>query len=88
MKPTATCPEVGYEHLAEIHELVFRVLQGLGGGMLMPLGMTIMTRAAGQWPSFRHANVDSPHKGSNWTGVTRGGYLATMSAIESTAPTS
>ena len=23
----------------------FRVLQGLGGGMLMPLGMTIMTRA-------------------------------------------
>jgi EmrB/QacA subfamily drug resistance transporter len=26
----------------------FRVLQGLGGGMLMPVGMTIMTRAAGQ----------------------------------------
>ena len=25
----------------------FRVLQGLGGGMLMPLGMTIMTSAAG-----------------------------------------
>ena len=25
----------------------FRVVQGLGGGMLMPLGMTIMTRAAG-----------------------------------------
>jgi len=31
-----------------IHALIgFRVLQGLGGGMLMPLGMTIMTRAAG-----------------------------------------
>jgi EmrB/QacA subfamily drug resistance transporter len=31
-----------------ITELVgYRVLQGLGGGMLMPLGMTIMTRAAG-----------------------------------------
>ncbi|WP_377442712.1 DHA2 family efflux MFS transporter permease subunit [Plantactinospora sp. GCM10030261] len=31
-----------------IGELVaYRVLQGLGGGMLMPLGMTIMTRAAG-----------------------------------------
>jgi EmrB/QacA subfamily drug resistance transporter len=27
--------------------IVFRVAQGLGGGMLMPLGMTIMTRAAG-----------------------------------------
>ena len=27
--------------------VVFRVLQGLGGGMLMPLGMTIMTSAAG-----------------------------------------
>ncbi|WP_284678103.1 DHA2 family efflux MFS transporter permease subunit [Frankia sp. AgKG'84/4] len=27
--------------------IVFRVLQGLGGGMLMPLGMTMMTRAAG-----------------------------------------
>ncbi len=27
--------------------VTYRVLQGLGGGMLMPLGMTIMTRAAG-----------------------------------------
>ncbi|MCL2543735.1 MAG: DHA2 family efflux MFS transporter permease subunit [Nocardioidaceae bacterium] len=27
--------------------IVYRVLQGLGGGMLMPVGMTIMTRAAG-----------------------------------------
>jgi EmrB/QacA subfamily drug resistance transporter len=27
--------------------VVFRVLQGFGGGMLMPLGMTIMTKAAG-----------------------------------------
>ena len=27
--------------------VAFRVLQGLGGGMLMPLGMTILTRAAG-----------------------------------------
>ena len=30
--------------------ITFRVLQGLGGGMLMPLGMTIMTRAAGPTP--------------------------------------
>ncbi|WP_027007854.1 DHA2 family efflux MFS transporter permease subunit [Conexibacter woesei] len=27
--------------------IVFRVLQGLGGGMIMPAGMTILTRAAG-----------------------------------------
>ncbi len=27
--------------------ITFRVLQGLGGGMLMPLGMTILTKAAG-----------------------------------------
>src|SRR5947208_10729703 len=27
--------------------VTFRVLQGPGGGMLMPLGMTIMTHAAG-----------------------------------------
>ncbi len=27
--------------------VAFRVLQGLGGGMLMPLGMTILTREAG-----------------------------------------
>src|SRR5215204_5886434 len=27
--------------------IFFRVLQGFGGGMLMPLGMTILTRAAG-----------------------------------------
>src|SRR6201995_5313416 len=31
----------------------FRVLQGLGGGMLMPLGMTIMTPAAGPHPIGR-----------------------------------
>jgi EmrB/QacA subfamily drug resistance transporter len=31
-----------------IEQLIgYRVLQGLGGGMLMPLGMTIITRAAG-----------------------------------------
>src|SRR4051812_9270535 len=27
--------------------ILFRVIQGLGGGMLMPAGMTILTRAAG-----------------------------------------
>ncbi|WP_320415861.1 MFS transporter, partial [Klebsiella pneumoniae] len=27
--------------------VLFRVVQGVGGGMLMPLGMTILTRAAG-----------------------------------------
>jgi EmrB/QacA subfamily drug resistance transporter len=27
--------------------IIFRVVQGLGGGMLMPAGMTILTRAAG-----------------------------------------
>ncbi len=27
--------------------IMFRIVQGLGGGMLMPLGMTIMTHAAG-----------------------------------------
>jgi EmrB/QacA subfamily drug resistance transporter len=27
--------------------ILFRVLQGLGGGMIMPVGMTILTRAAG-----------------------------------------
>src|ERR1700742_2566686 len=27
--------------------ILFRVLQGLGGGMIMPAGMTILTRAAG-----------------------------------------
>jgi EmrB/QacA subfamily drug resistance transporter len=32
----------------DINSLIaFRVLQGLGGGMLMPVGMTIMTKAAG-----------------------------------------
>ena len=28
--------------------IAFRVLQGLGGGMVMPVGMTILARAAGQ----------------------------------------
>jgi EmrB/QacA subfamily drug resistance transporter len=36
----ATAPSLGVL-------ILFRVLQGLGGGMLMPLGMTILTRAAG-----------------------------------------
>ena len=33
---------------SDINALIaFRVLQGMGGGMLMPLGMTIMTKSAG-----------------------------------------
>jgi EmrB/QacA subfamily drug resistance transporter len=40
---SALCSTAG-----SIGELItFRVIQGLGGGMLMPVGMTIMTRAAG-----------------------------------------
>jgi EmrB/QacA subfamily drug resistance transporter len=40
---SALCATAG-----SIEQLVgYRVLQGLGGGMLMPLGMTIMTRTAG-----------------------------------------
>jgi EmrB/QacA subfamily drug resistance transporter len=40
---SALCATAG-----SIEQLVtYRVIQGLGGGMLMPLGMTIMTRAAG-----------------------------------------
>lgn len=33
--------------------VLYRVRQGLGGGMLMPLGMTILTRAAGPEPVGR-----------------------------------
>src|SRR4051794_9171460 len=32
---------------SDVSLIFFRVLQGLGGGMLMPAGMTILTRAAG-----------------------------------------
>src|ERR1044072_9372427 len=40
---SALCATAG-----SIEQLVgYRVLQGLGGGMLMPLGMTIMTRGVG-----------------------------------------
>ena len=43
MAGSALCSTAG-----SIGELItFRVIQGLGGGMLMPVGMTIMTRAAG-----------------------------------------
>src|SRR4029079_15833207 len=43
-----TCGSVLCAAATSIGMLIgFRVLQGVGGGMLMPLGMTIMTRAAG-----------------------------------------
>jgi EmrB/QacA subfamily drug resistance transporter len=43
-----TCGSALCSTASSLEMLVFfRVLQGLGGGMLMPLGMTIMTRAAG-----------------------------------------
>ena len=32
----------------------------------------ILRAAADAWPDFRHANVETPHRGSNWVGVTRG----------------
>jgi hypothetical protein len=34
--------------------------------------LDILRAAADAWPAFRHANVDAPHRGSNWVGVTRG----------------
>ena len=44
----STEPAVKSATASSLEMLVgFRVLQGLGGGMLMPLGMTILTRAAG-----------------------------------------
>ena len=61
----------------------FRVLQGLGGGMLMPLGMTIMTRAAGPRPDrprdgrARRADAARPDRRPDprWL-AHRGGQLA------------
>lgn len=41
----------------------------------------ILQRAADAWESFRHANVESPHKGSNWVAVTRGGELVMHLAL-------
>ena len=42
--PARRCPALAWSAESLI---AFRVLQGLGGGMLMPAGMTILTRAAG-----------------------------------------
>ena len=42
--PVRCCPGCAWNAGSLI---TFRVLQGLGGGMLMPVGMTILTRAAG-----------------------------------------
>ena len=48
-RPRAVRARLGAVRHRRQHRMLisFRVLQGLGGGMLMPLGMTIMTRAAG-----------------------------------------
>ena len=41
--------------------IAFRILQGFGGGMLMPAGMTILTRAAGPQPRrARHGRHRRP----------------------------
>jgi len=39
--------------------IAFRVIQGLGGGMLMPAGMTILTRAAGAGKQHREKERDN-----------------------------
>src|SRR3954462_15965081 len=54
----------------------FRVLQGLGRGMLMPLGMTIMTRAAGpQRMGRRMAILGAPMLLGPILGPIIGGWL-------------
>ncbi len=37
--------------------------------------LAIMKVAADAWPDYRHGNLESPHRGSNWVGVSRGGEL-------------
>ncbi len=37
--------------------------------------LAVMKAAADAWPSYRHANLEAPHRGSNWVGVSRGGEL-------------
>ena len=37
--------------------ILFRVLQGLGGGMLMPLGMSILFQAAPATSAAHHGHV-------------------------------
>lgn len=55
--------------------IVFRVVQGIGGGMIMPVGMTIMTRrAAGQVPRIM-AIVGVPMQLGPMLGPLVGGWL-------------
>lgn len=39
-----------------------------------------ITAALDAFPSYEHPNLTTPHKGSNWVGVTRGGELVMMLA--------
>jgi EmrB/QacA subfamily drug resistance transporter len=58
--------------------IFFRVLQGLGGGMIMPAGMTIMTRAAGPQRIGRvMAIMGVPMLLAPIFGPILGGYLVT-----------
>lgn len=40
-----------------------------------------LTAALDAWPAFRHANLEAPHRGSNWVAVCRGGELVEMIAL-------
>src|SRR5690242_18692030 len=58
--------------------IAFRVLQGLGGGMLMPAGMTILTRAAGpQRVGLVMAIIGVPMLLGPILGPVLGGWLVT-----------
>ncbi|MCF2528531.1 DHA2 family efflux MFS transporter permease subunit [Yinghuangia soli] len=55
--------------------IAFRVLQGLGGGMIMPVGMTIMTRRAGAKMPQVMAIAGIPMQLIPMTGPLVGGWL-------------
>ncbi|MEU8132378.1 DHA2 family efflux MFS transporter permease subunit [Streptodolium elevatio] len=55
--------------------IAFRVLQGLGGGMIMPVGMTIMTRRAGERMPQVMAIVGIPMQLAPMAGPLVGGWL-------------
>ncbi|HSA52479.1 MAG TPA: DHA2 family efflux MFS transporter permease subunit, partial [Yinghuangia sp.] len=55
--------------------IAFRVLQGLGGGMIMPVGMTIMTRRAGDKMPQVMAILGIPMQLAPMMGPLIGGWL-------------
>jgi hypothetical protein len=80
--PERRLPEEGYGLSRATVGAGFAFAYDWCGAAWMPVQRAavraVLLRALDLWPAYRHANLEAPHRGSNWVSVCRGGELVML----------